>query len=261
LPVAALAASPLSFFARRSTLVKSIPRVLRLRSTISSRRSASGGNIFQHRKSLGQHFLKHSATAERIVDAFAEDSAAAEATWGAGPGAPLRPVEIGPGGGALTFPLHRSREDLTCIEADRRCVEALSKSHPSLDVRLADVLRFDFPSLSAEKKGGLHVVGNLPYNISSSVLFLLADAAAGGYVRSATVLLQREMARRVAPQVASERGMLSTCLGIYADVQWHFDVGACLRERGNPRPARPRPAGTRTPLRQREDGARVITLV
>jgi len=113
-----------------------------------------------------------------------------------------------------------------CIEADRRCVEALSKSHPSLDVRLADVLRFDLPSLSAEKKGALHVVGNLPYNISSPVLFLLADAAAGGYVRSATVLLQREMARRVAPQVASERGMLSACLGIYADVKWHFDVGA-----------------------------------
>jgi len=134
------------------------------------------------RKRFGQHFLADSAVIEAIVDAI--DPRA---------GQPL--VEIGPGLGAMTQPLLDRCEALTVIELDRDLAVRLRKQ-PGLTVIESDVLRVDFIELARQHGRKLRVVGNLPYNISTPILFHLLDAVE--HVEDQHFMLQKEVVERMA---------------------------------------------------------------
>ena len=116
-------------------------------------------------------------------------------------------VEIGPGEGALTAPLLEKLGVLHAIELDRDLAASLRARFPALVVHEGDVLEFDFATLPA----GLRVVGNLPYNLSTPILFHVAACA--GRVRDMHFMLQREVVERmVAPPSTPAYGRLSVSL-------------------------------------------------
>jgi 16S rRNA (adenine1518-N6/adenine1519-N6)-dimethyltransferase len=148
------------------------------------------------RKRFGQHFLHDPGVLKRIVEAVAP-----------APGDAM--VEIGPGEGALTRGLLERSGQLTAIEIDRDLATRLAQEFPSpaLAVITADVLDFDFSLLPA----GLRIVGNLPYNISTPILFHLARYA--DRVRDMHFMLQREVVQRMVAQHSTpDYGRLSVML-------------------------------------------------
>lgn len=165
---------------------------------------------FRPRKRLGQHFLADPNIARKIV-------AALQAT----PEDPV--VEIGPGTGALTGLLLERYPYLTAIEIDPRAVAELKARWPELDVRQADVLTVDWAELAEEKGGRLHVVGNLPYYITSPILFALLDAREA--LAEAVLMMQREVAERlVAPPGSKTYGILSVAAQLWATPALLFPV-------------------------------------
>ena len=161
------------------------------------------------RKRFGQHFLHDPGVLKRIVEAVAP-----------APGDAI--VEIGPGEGALTRPLLERIGHLTAIEIDRDLAARLAQEFPSqrLTVVVADVLEFDFSSLPA----GLRVVGNLPYNISTPILFQRARHA--GRVRDMHFMLQLEVVQRmVAKHSTPDYGRLSVMLQTRFRMHKLFNVG------------------------------------
>ncbi|GAB1577729.1 16S rRNA (adenine(1518)-N(6)/adenine(1519)-N(6))-dimethyltransferase RsmA [Bordetella petrii] len=162
----------------------------------------------QARKRFGQHFLTDESVVEAIVRAIA----------------PARDdcmVEIGPGLSALTQPLLRSLARLTVVEIDRDLAARLRGQYPAdrLAVVEADALTVDFASLGER----LRVVGNLPYNISSPLLFHLMAAA--DQVRDQHFMLQREVIdRMVAAPGSADYGRLSVMLQSRYRMDKLFDV-------------------------------------
>ncbi|MEP7101398.1 MAG: rRNA adenine dimethyltransferase family protein, partial [Burkholderiales bacterium] len=114
------------------------------------------------RKRFGQHFLTDGAILDAIVDAIDPK-----------PGEVM--VEIGPGLGAMTDPLVARCERLTVIELDRDLAARLRK-RPELEVIESDVLQVDIAALARQRGQKLRIVGNLPYNISTPILFHLLGA-------------------------------------------------------------------------------------
>jgi len=163
-------------------------------------------------KRLGQNFLRDPNIARKIVDAV--------------PAPPdARVVEIGPGTGALTGLLSRKYPDLIAIDVDERAIGLLREQIPGVDVRHADVLEIDWQAIAAEREdeGLLHVVGNLPYYITSQILFSLLDARE--VITSAVVMMQLEVAERiVAPSGSRTYGILSVILQHYAEIALLFRV-------------------------------------
>ncbi len=149
---------------------------------------------FRPRKRLGQHFLVDPNTVRRIV-------AEVEAPVGA------QVVEIGPGRGALTTDLHNLYPDMIAVEVDPRSVALLTEKYPDLDIREMDVLKVDWRRLVGDPPRPVVVVGNLPYNITSQILFGLLES---GCVSRAILTMQREVAERlVAVPRTKEYGILS----------------------------------------------------
>jgi hypothetical protein len=158
------------------------------------------------RKRFGQHFLVDPAVIERIVAAI--DPRPGEAL-----------VEIGPGRGALTSPLLARAGSLTAIELDRDLAARLKRT-PGLEVVEADVLGVDFAALAAgvpQRK--LRVVGNLPYNISTPILFHLLEASR----RCGPALHAAEGGRRAHGRGARRQdyGRLTVML------QWRYEIERC----------------------------------
>ena len=156
----------------------------------------------QARKRFGQHFLTDTFVIEQIVSAIA-------------PTAGEQMVEIGPGLAALTQPLVERLGKLTVIELDRDLVIRL-QAHPQLNVIASDVLRVDFTELAkALQAPKLRVVGNLPYNISTPILFhLLSHVDA---IKDQHFMLQKEVVdRMVAQPCTSDYSRLSVML------QWRY---------------------------------------
>lgn len=150
--------------------------------------------FFRPRKRLGQHFLVDPNTIRRII---AEVDAPDDALV----------VEIGPGRGALTADLFGTYPNMVAIEVDPRSVAFLEEKFPDLDVREMDVLSVDWERLMAGRQGSLVVVGNLPYNITSQILFGLLES---GCVSRAVLTMQKEVAERlVATPRTKEYGILS----------------------------------------------------
>ena len=155
------------------------------------------------RKRFGQHFLTDDSIIDRIVRAINPR-----------PGEAV--VEIGPGLGALTGPLRERCETLTVIELDRNLAARLRKE-PGLTVLEADVLNVDFGALAASAGQKLRVVGNLPYNISTPILFHLLGACA--QVQDQHFMLQKEVVDRMAASPGSKDfGRLSVML------QWRYQI-------------------------------------
>jgi 16S rRNA (adenine1518-N6/adenine1519-N6)-dimethyltransferase len=156
------------------------------------------------RKRFGQHFLTDGAIIESIVDAIAPQA-----------GDPM--VEIGPGLAALTQPLVERLGKLNVIELDRDLAVRL-REHPHLNVIESDVLRVDFTQLAATLNvPKLRVVGNLPYNISSPILFHLLEHVA--VIQDQHFMLQKEVIdRMVASPSCGDYSRLSVML------QWRYDM-------------------------------------
>ena len=138
--------------------------------------------MLKPKQSLGQNFLQDPNTIRNIV-------AAVEAPEG------CAVVEIGPGTGALTAELMKTYPDFCCIEIDGRAVDLLNEKFPSLKVIKADVLKMDWVALSEELGKPLVIVGNLPYYITSQILFSIF--AAKSVVKRAVVMMQLEVADRL----------------------------------------------------------------
>lgn len=166
------------------------------------------------RKRFAQHFLHDPAVIERIVAAVAPVEAD-------------RIVEIGPGRGALTRRLLLAKEhSLDAIEIDRDLIAALrNQMHdPRLTLHQDDALRFDFNSLAQLRGARLRIIGNLPYNISTPLLFHLLEHARG--IADLHIMLQREVVARIAADVGgSDYGRLTVMLAPYVRIKRLFDVG------------------------------------
>jgi len=156
------------------------------------------------RKRFGQHFLTDQGIIEGIVQAIAPR-----------PGQAV--VEIGPGLAALTQPLVERLGNLTVIELDRDLARQL-REHPQLSVVESDILKVDIHELARStcaQGQKLRVVGNLPYNISTPILFHLLDAV--DVIEDQHFMLQKEVIdRMVARPATSDYGRLSVML------QWRY---------------------------------------
>lgn len=164
------------------------------------------------RKRFGQNFLVDQQVIADIVNAVAPQRDACV-------------VEIGPGLGALTNPLLQRLDRLHVVEIDRDIVARLARSYPPerLRIHAGDALEFDFASLCAEPAQKMHIVGNLPYNISTPLLFHLADYA--DQVIDMHFMLQKEVVERiVAEPGTADYGRLSVMLQYRFFADWLLDV-------------------------------------
>jgi 16S rRNA (adenine1518-N6/adenine1519-N6)-dimethyltransferase len=159
------------------------------------------------RKRFGQHFLTDRVVIEDIVQAIAPQALDAI-------------VEIGPGLGAMTLPLLSYCKPLTVIELDRDLADRL-RSIDGLQVIEADVLKVDFAALAKQRGQKLRVVGNLPYNISSPILFHLLGFV--DHVLDQHFMLQKEVVERMAAEPCNkDYGRLSVML------QWRYQIESVL---------------------------------
>lgn len=173
----------------------------------AGRRPVAGGGGHIARKRFGQNFLVDQGVIDEIVRAIAPK-----------PGQAL--VEIGPGLGALTNPVVERCEKLTVIELDRDLAARLRKRQ-ELNVVESDVLKVDFAALAAQAGQKLRVIGNLPYNISSPILFHLLPVAE--HVVDQHFMLQKEVVdRMVASPGCKDYGRLSVML------QWRYDMASVV---------------------------------
>jgi 16S rRNA (adenine1518-N6/adenine1519-N6)-dimethyltransferase len=166
------------------------------------------------RKRFGQHFLEPAWVAKLVQAIEAKPDEAF--------------LEIGPGRGAITRPLASRCEKLLAIEVDRDLAAELEADKPAnVTVVTADVLKVDLtPGVTAwlgappGPANSFRLVGNLPYNISSPILFTLLEfAAMTGGVRDATLMLQKEVADRLLARVGTgEYGVLTVLTALHADV-------------------------------------------
>jgi 16S rRNA (adenine1518-N6/adenine1519-N6)-dimethyltransferase len=167
------------------------------------------------RKSLGQHFLHDGNIARKIV-----------AELNPQPGDHV--VEIGPGPGVLTALLAEMDIHLTAIEVDIRAVEELrsrfpAKQFPQLELLHHDVLKVDFTALATEPNKKLRIIGNLPYNITSQILFRAFEHSA--VISDVVVMMQKEVADRiVSPPGGKEYGILSVFTQTHGEVRRCFHV-------------------------------------
>jgi 16S rRNA (adenine1518-N6/adenine1519-N6)-dimethyltransferase len=160
-------------------------------------------------KSLGQHFLIHRATAERIAAAINPK-----------PGDVV--VEIGAGLGALTVPLSQSGARVIAVEIDPALAAFLWREfqtkirEETLRVECIDILKLDLVGLHDRFQTKLKIIGNLPYNISSPVMFKLMEVA--HFIQEAVLMLQDEVAERVLAGPGSrDNGILSVMVGYHSD--------------------------------------------
>ena len=164
--------------------------------------------MIQARRRFGQNFLIEKSTIARIIESLKispQDSI----------------IEIGPGKGALTERLVESKSDLTLIEIDRDLVDTLKKKYPGISIVNEDVLKVDFSSfLGIEPK---RIIGNLPYNISTPLLFKLSRF--NEWIIDVHVMLQKEVAERIISESSrKEYGRLSVSMQLFWEATKLFDV-------------------------------------
>jgi 16S rRNA (adenine1518-N6/adenine1519-N6)-dimethyltransferase len=184
----------------------------------------------QHRprKRFGQHFLIDGETISRIVAAIA-------------PQATETLIEIGPGEGAITDALASRSRSLHAIELDRDLAAELQRRYAGTEnvtVHQADAMRFDYASIGS----GLRVAGNLPYNISTPLLFHLVDYRE--HILDMHFMLQKEVVERITASPGNKSfGRLTVMLGCFLESVPLFDVG--------PEAFRPQPKVRSAVLRMR----------
>lgn len=165
--------------------------------------------MLKPKKSLGQHFI----TDPNMIDKIAN-------TVQAGKG--NRVIEIGPGTGMLTERLLERFDDLHAVEIDRRAVEYLEKKFPSLHIYHGDVLEIEWEQLSTGK-AKTHVIGNLPYYITSQILFELLRARS--LLSDAVLMMQKEVAERLTAEPRNKQyGILSVQTQLMCTPEILFEV-------------------------------------
>lgn len=164
------------------------------------------------RKRFGQHFLTDSEIIDRLVSVIAPET-----------GQHL--VEIGPGQGALTYPVLKKIGVMDVVELDRDLIPTLterSKEFGKLHIHQADALDFDFGDL-VKNGPSLRVIGNLPYNISTPLIFHLLEFAS--VIKDMHFMLQKEVVERLAAKSGnSHYGRLSIMVQYHCEVSALFDV-------------------------------------
>jgi 16S rRNA (adenine1518-N6/adenine1519-N6)-dimethyltransferase len=167
------------------------------------------------KKNLGQNFLVHPHQARRIVDAL---MLTGDETV----------VEIGAGLGALTVFLAQAARRVVALERDPALAQYLGgelfPETKAVEVRGQDVLHFDFPALSREVGRPLVVVGNLPYQITSPLLFKLMEER-DAFSRAVLMMQQEVGARLLAPPGAKDYGILSVLLAYHFALRRLFSLG------------------------------------
>lgn len=170
------------------------------------------------KKSLGQHFLTDRNIIKKIAEAVTRR-----------PGA--RVVEIGPGTGAVTEYLFDRYPDLEVIEIDQRAVAYLADRFPGLKIHHQDILQTDWQGFSP-KEGKISVIGNLPYYITSPILFSVLDNR--HLFDEAVFMMQKEVADRIVASPGSKTyGILSVQSQIFSRPEYLFTVS---RHVFNPKP-------------------------
>lgn len=167
--------------------------------------------MHQAKKRFGQNFLHDDQVLQSLIRAI-------------GPKKNDLILEIGPGQGALTDYLLRAIAPITAVEIDRDLIALLEKKYTREQLQLiqSDILHFNLNSLKAEKK--LRVVGNLPYNISTPLLFHLYDQL--DLIEDMHFMLQKEVAERIcAPVGDSQYGRLSIMSQYYCQAELLFIIG------------------------------------
>lgn len=169
-------------------------------------------DIFKPKGSLSQNFLADPNYVFKMVNAVEDESE------GGG-----RVVELGPGTGALTTRLYPKYPKMLAIELDQRAMHVLAANVPGATVIRSDVLLVNYTKLAEIRGGPLSVVGNLPYHVTSQILFTLADHAKS--VRTAHVTMQKEVAMRLVARPNSRTyGILSVVFQLYAEPRVLFDI-------------------------------------
>ncbi len=163
------------------------------------------------RKRFGQHFLHDRNMIGRIIRAI-------------DPKQNDNLLEIGPGRGALTLPLLKNCKQFTVVELDRDLIPVLQQKTAQsgeLNVINADILKFELDSLPDSQD--LRIVGNLPYNISTPLMFHLMDSISR--IRDMHFMVQKEVAKRIVADAGSSNyGRLSVMIQYYCNCQYLFDV-------------------------------------
>lgn len=159
------------------------------------------------RKRFGQHFLTDLSIIDTIIDAV-------------NPKSDDVIIEIGPGLGALTKPLLQCVSNMRVIEIDRDLIQYWQQRYPErVQVYAGDVLDFDYAVLPS----GFRLVGNLPYNISTPILFGLYSAL--GRLHDAHFMLQKEVVDRLTAVPGNKTyGRLSVMMQYAFEMEWLFDV-------------------------------------
>lgn len=178
----------------------------------SSALRLNNGKPHQARKRFGQNFLHDENVIQKIIDAIS-------------PEATDHLIEIGPGQGALTRALANSGARLDCIELDRDLADHIARQfsqQPLVSVYQHDILKFDISTLSETEKS-LRVVGNLPYNISTPVMFHLLKNHT--LVKDMIFMLQLEVIQRMTASVGEKNyGRLGLMVQYFCEVEHLFNV-------------------------------------
>ncbi len=170
---------------------------------------------FTFSKALGQNFIVNPSVCPRIAE-----------EGGAAPGVGV--IEIGAGIGVLTAELARRADKVVCIEIDSRLLPILAETlgeFQNVTIRNEDVMKADLPAIIAKEFPGMEVVvcANLPYYITSPILMSLLEQQLP--IRSITVMVQREAARRIcAPPGSRESGAISAAVRYYSEPRILFPV-------------------------------------
>eukprot|EP00933_Yihiella_yeosuensis_P041729 TRINITY_DN36130_c0_g1_i1.p1 TRINITY_DN36130_c0_g1~~TRINITY_DN36130_c0_g1_i1.p1 ORF type:complete len:335 (+),score=52.70 TRINITY_DN36130_c0_g1_i1:103-1107(+) len=178
--------------------------------------------VHRPRQELGQSYLSDPNTAVKIAEAF--NSASLARFTGEG-GRTIPPVvELGPGLGALTRNLVTKYPYMMAVEIDGRAVGILRRDLPqTVQVLQGDMLEVSYPELASKLGGQLHVVGNLPYSITTKALLSLV--ATPEAIRHAVVMVQKEAAERIwAPPGSNSYGVLSVMMQAFTKARRLFNV-------------------------------------
>lgn len=165
---------------------------------------------YRTKKRFGQHFLHDHLVIQKIIHEI-------------NPAKTDCIVEIGPGLGALTFPLLEKLSKLNVVEIDRDVITRLKqKNNPKLLIHSEDALKFEFSELAGNK--ALRVVGNLPYNISTPLIFHLLESTQE--IQDMHFMLQNEVVQRITAQPGNKSfGRLSVMVQYYCQTEYLFFVG------------------------------------
>ena len=184
----------------------------------------SGGPKFRPKKRLGQHFLKDPGMIHKLITLAGFDRS-------------HRILEIGPGLGALTFPLAGSVQHLVAVEKDARVAEILRRrlnraGVDNVTLVLGDILKVDFREMAIPFEKGMHIIGNLPFNISSPLLEKLIHNRS--LLVKAVLTFQLELARRlVASPGNKEYGAITILIQYHARLRPLMEIP---KEAFHPRP-------------------------